>query len=604
MESCMAEKQYMVGKEQISTILGLVKGNRIAIPEIQRPFVWQSTQVRDLIDSLYRSFPVGYIIVWKNADTRVKNIDTTIIPDVIIDGQQRITSLTAALMGQTIVNKQYQKIRIKIAFNPIDEKFETLTPAIEKNPLWIPDISVLFNGEKNSWSLHKEYMQRNADKGLDEQQVGENIMALESIKNSEIGTITLNPDLDIEVVAEIFKRINSKGTPLDQYDFVMSKIASKEAYDGVNIRKTIDYFCHIAKNKADYDTLVQDKEFSETPAFAKLSWIKNKNIGIYSPEYKDVIRVAFTHKFERGKLNDLVLLLSGRNFEKRSWDEEISKQSFATFSDGINNFINKTYFERFLMIIESLGFIDENMISSKTAINFAHSLYLYLKTNVGMEDVQIEKYVQKWFVLSLLTSRYLSSAETHIDEDIKRIKEKGVDVALREMEQNNLSDNFWEYAVPHALETTKDNTAFPALYLASLCKGKNKGFLSKNITVYDMIKRRGDVHHIYPKAYLMKNRYSQTMYNQFANFVYCETPINIKIGEKEPAQYLQEVVDNMGTEQAKLSGITTLPALKENFIECDIPEIVLTGTVENYEEFLATRRNLMAIRIKNYWESL
>lgn len=285
----MSKKQYIVSKEQVSTLLELIRTKRVAIPEIQRPFVWQTTQVRDLIDSLYRSYPVGYIIIWKNSEARLKTATEINTPDVIIDGQQRITSLQAALLGEQVLNSNYKKVPIKISFNPIEEKFETCTPAIEKNTLWIPDISVLFNGKKNALVLFREYMQNNDDKVLDEDMIFNNINSLASISSSEIGTITLDEGLDIEIVAEIFKRINSKGTPLDQYDFVMSKIASKEAYNGVNIRKSIDYFCHLAKNKDDYPLLQQDSEFSETDDFKRLSWVANTNLDVYSPSYKDII---------------------------------------------------------------------------------------------------------------------------------------------------------------------------------------------------------------------------------------------------------------------------------------------------------------------------
>lgn len=599
----MLNQQYIVSKEKVSTLLELIRAKRIAIPEIQRPFVWQTTQVRDLIDSLYRSYPVGYIIIWKNSDARLKNCSDIRAPDVVIDGQQRITSLHAALLGEKVLDSNYKKIPIKIAFDPVNEKFETCTPAIEKNSLWIPDVSVLFNGKKSSLMLFKEYIQNNVDKGLDENIIFNNINSLACIASCEIGTITLDEGLDIEIVAEIFKRINSKGTPLDQYDFVMSKIASKEAYNGVNIRKTIDYFCHLAKNKDDYTLLQQDTDFSETEDFRKLSWVGNTVLDVYAPSYKDIIRVAFTHKFGRGKLNDLVMLLSGRNFEKKTWEENISKSSFELFHEGVDNVINKTNFERFTMILQSLGFIDNRLLPALTTVDFAYSLYLYLKS-IQKEEVFAEKYVQKWLIMSILTERYSSSPETRIDEDIRKIREKGIDTCLQEAEQSYLSTNYWDFALPNSLDTARTSSSLPKLYWAVLCKDKTRGFLSKDRTVYDMIRCRGDIHHLYPKAYLKRNNYKQVAYNQFANFIYLETPLNIKIGDKEPAVYLQEIIDHLGKNDMRLSGITTIEDLKNNLCECDIPEMILDGTVDNYDEFLKNRRKLMAIHIRKYWERL
>ena len=102
----------------ISAILGLIKANDIAIPEIQRPFVWKSKQVRDLMDSLYKGYPVGYIILWKNPNVKLKDGTISAGKKVLIDGQQRVTALMTALAGQNIINEDYKTTRIKIAFDP------------------------------------------------------------------------------------------------------------------------------------------------------------------------------------------------------------------------------------------------------------------------------------------------------------------------------------------------------------------------------------------------------------------------------------------------------------------------------------------------------
>lgn len=265
--------------------------------------------------------------------------------------------------------------------------------------------------------------------------------------------------------------------------------------------------------------------------------------------------------------------------------------------------INETNFERFTMILQSLGFIDNSLLPALTTVDFAYGLYLYLKS-IQKEEVFAEKYVQKWLIMSILTERYSSSPETKIDEDIRKIREKGIETCLQEAEQSYLSSNYWEYALPGNLDTARASSSLPKLYWAVLCKDKTRGFLSKDRTVYDMIRRRGDIHHLYPRAYLKRNNYKQTAYNQFANFVYLETPLNIKIGDKEPVVYLQEIIDHLGTDDMRLSGITTMEDLKNNLKECDIPEMILEGTVDNYDEFLKERRKLMAAHIKRYWESL
>ena len=129
----MSEQKYSVNQHLIEVLLASVKSKEIAIPEIQRPFVWSPSQVRDLLDSLYQGYPIGYLIVWKNPDARLKDGSLSEGKKVLIDGQQRITALSAALLGNPVINKDYKKVRIRIAFNPVEEKFEVANPAIDKN---------------------------------------------------------------------------------------------------------------------------------------------------------------------------------------------------------------------------------------------------------------------------------------------------------------------------------------------------------------------------------------------------------------------------------------------------------------------------------------
>ena len=325
---------YEVNNVGVSTLLGYVRGGIIAIPEIQRPFVWDSTKVRDLIDSLYRGYPVGYIITWKSPDIKLKDGARSEGKQILIDGQQRITALTAALLGQEVLNSNYKKTRIKIAFNIKNEEFQTCNPAIEKQDDWIPDISEFMkDGNVNIWQFVNDYANKYE---MDQNTVNERINKLQQIKNISIGRIELGSSLDIDTVTEIFIRINSQGVVLSQADFAMSKISVNEKYEGNDIRKIIDYFCHFAKTPQDYDTIrTGDESFSSKEVFRKISWIKDKADDIYLPSYTDVLRVAFTYKFRRGKLQDLVSLLSGRDFETREYREDIIEDSYRLLRDGV-----------------------------------------------------------------------------------------------------------------------------------------------------------------------------------------------------------------------------------------------------------------------------
>lgn len=261
---------YDVNNCAVSSLLASIKAGDIAIPEIQRPFVWDSTKVRDLIDSLYNGFPVGYIIVWQNPDVKLKDGRMSQEKKVLIDGQQRITALTAAIVGNEVINSHYKKVPIRIAFNPLEEKFEVLNPAIQKDSTWVPDISKIFDGSFNALRFVHEYSQVNSITDWDQQmRLSDVITKLSAIQNNNLGMITLSHELDIDTVTEIFIRINSKGMVLSQADFAMSKISSNESYGGNIIRKMVDYFCHLKQEPTDYvDIKKNDTEFAATKEFS------------------------------------------------------------------------------------------------------------------------------------------------------------------------------------------------------------------------------------------------------------------------------------------------------------------------------------------------
>ena len=596
----MSSQKYSVNQPLIETLVTWVKSGEIAIPEIQRPFVWSSTKVRDLMDSLYQGYPIGYIIAWRNPNIKLKDGSLSEGKKILIDGQQRVTALTAAIIGQQVVNKDYKKIRIKIAFNPIEEKFETLTPAIEKDKKWVDDISTVFNGDL--FDIVGDYIERNPD--TDKKKVQKVFQDLINIPKKQIGLIELSGDLDIEKVTEIFIRINSQGVELSQTDFVMSKIAANEIYGGNLLRKAIDYFSHLAIAPEFYTHIAEnDNDFVKTDYFSKISWLKNENDDLYDPTYKDVLRVAFTYKFSRGKISDLVSLLSGRNFETREYEESIALNSYTTLIDGVKEFINETNFKRFVMIIKSAGFVTNKLIRSVNALNFAYILYLKLREQ-SYNPSLIEKYVKKWFVLSLLTGRYSGSPESRFDFDIKNISKKNFADSLQEIEDAQLSDAFWNAELIQRLNTSSSTSPVFNVFLASQCYFNEKGFLSKDITVKNLIEQRGDVHHIFPRDILKKKGLTRGQYNQVANYVYIQSEINIKIGNKPIEKYLTGVKDQCNGGGIIYGGITELNLLYDNLKQNAVPDTIFEMTIEDYQEFLMQRRVKMAKKMRDYYEKI
>ncbi len=600
-----SQQNYSVDHYSVEGLLSAVKMGDIAIPDIQRPFVWDSEKVTKLMDSLYNGFPIGYIVTWQSPNIKLKDGSHSAGKKIIIDGQQRITALRTAILGETVKTKDYEDIRIKVAFNPVTKTFMTQNPAIEKNSVWIKDISSFLSGRKKVSALRKEYCRLNPQ--FDEDEVEEVFDSLKELAKKEIGVIKLSGSLDIEMVTEIFIRINSEGVPLNQADFVMSTIAANETYGGNMLRKCIDHFSELAVRPEFYPTLVaNDSEFAESSYCKMVAWLKNENDDIYDPSYVDILRVAFTYKFGRGKMSDLVSLLSGRSFEDRTYMEPIKADTYEKLAEGVKQFINETNFKRFVMIIRSAGFCSSKLIRSQNALNFAYILYLRLR-ELDYKPQDIEKYVRRWFVLSILTGRYSSSPESTFDFDVKQINSEGCfGDFFAGVEAAELSDAFWNFGLVQQLNTSVASSPIFSVFLASQCYQHRRGFLSTAITVQDMIEQKGDVHHIFPRQYLKDNNVPKSMYNQVANYVYTQTEINIKIGKKSPKEYLGYVRDvqcNGG--ETVYGGITDLAVLEENLhTDCCLPANLADMTLEDYPAFLEKRRRLIATRLKEYYFSL
>jgi hypothetical protein len=598
----METQKYSVNQHLIETILAWVRSGEIAIPEIQRPFLWESSKVRDLLDSLYQGYPVGYLIAWRNPNVRLKDGTSSEGKKILIDGQQRVMALTTSILKNYVINQDYKRIRIQIAFHPIQERFEVFNTAIAKDSAWIPDISPIVSGELGLIRLVKEYCEKNSE--ANEEAIEHNLEKLRQITKKQIGLIELSHDLDIETVTDIFIRINSMGVPLSQADFAMSKIASNEQYGGPTLRKCIDYFCHLAVAPEFYPTIVDvDKEFTKTGYFHKISWLKNEIDDLYDPAYNDLLRVAFTTEFERGRLSDLVSLLSGRNFETRTYEEEIAEQSFKKLESGVLNFINETNFKRFVMIIKSAGFITPDLIRSQNALSFAYIVYLKLRSK-DYDQALIEKYVRRWFVMSILTGRYSGSPESKFDFDIKQISTKGMEEYLNDVESAELSDAFWSASLVQSLNTSVASSPYFNVFLASQSKSGDRGFLSKDITVKDLISHRGDIHHVFPRNYLKKHGLKRGQYNQIANYAYTQSEINIKIGDRSPKDYFGKILHQCNNHKLSYGGINDMNDLKANLKENCVPESVFEMEFEDYNEFLCQRRVLISQKIKKYYSSL
>ena len=312
---------------------------------------------------------------------------------------------------------------------------------------------------------------------------------------------------------------------------------------------------------------------------------------------------SFMHIFKRARLAELVQLLSGRDFETREYKEEIAEQTFAGMYKGVTNFVNEYNFKQFMQTIRGAGFIHPKMVTSNMALDFAYALFLMLQDS-DVPVAERKRIVQKWYVLSILTQRYSASPESAFAKDLRVISEVGIEQALKNIEDATLSDNFWQVALVQNLSYASSHNPTYIAYLASQVYDADKSLLSQNIRVSELLTLGGDVHHIFPKKYLIEHGYDRTEYNQTANYAYLDTPVNISVGKKAPKEYFSLALQQCGGEQAKCGSIMNEEDLRANLAINCIPEDIFEMDHTRYNEFLEKRRALMAQKIRKYYESL
>jgi hypothetical protein len=278
----------------------------------------------------------------------------------------------------------------------------------------------------------------------------------------------------------------------------------------------------------------------------------------------------------------------------------IAEESFGKLKKGILAFINRTHFERLTMILRSAGFVTRDLIGGHNAVNFAYIIYLRGRAE-GLPAADLEQLVRRWYVMSILRGRYAGNPETAFDFDIRQVEARGLVSYVNAVIENELPDSFWTGMLPQLMDTSSSSSPYFLCYQAAQVKLGDKGFLSRDITVRDLLLNRTDVHHIYPKKHLKEQGLSRGRYNQIANFVLAQSEINIAISDKPPEKYFAELADQVNGGKRRYGGITDAAELRANLREHCIPESTLDGVIPQYDDFLEARRKLMALKIKHWF---
>lgn len=524
----------------LSKLISDIEMGEIGLPDIQRPFVWKNTKVRDLFDSMYRGYPVGYFLFWENqVGTKTKQIganDHQKIPHLlIVDGQQRLTSLYAVLKGIPVVRENYETEHIEIAFRPTDGTFQVCDAAIKKDPEYLPNVSKLFAATASQYQIVGEYLEQLAlhreknERGfsIEERKFCEqSLQRLFNLTSYPFTTLELSANIDEEQVAEVFVRINSEGKKLNQADFILT-LMSVFWEDG---RKELEDFCRAAR----------------LPSSAGPSSFNH----FVDPSPDQLLRVAIGMAFRRARLKSAYSVLRGKDMETEVFSEEQRDKQFAKLKEAQAHALNLTNWHDFLGILKQSGFTGANLVSSQTTIYYTYILYLIGRVDLKVTPSTLGWVIGRWYFMASLTSRYTGgSPETLMERDLAALRGVATgDEFLAWVERvmvAELTSDFWTVTLPSRLDTSSAISPLIFAYLASLNLFDARALFSKKRTrdVLDpsikSTKSAVERHHLFPKNYLGQLGFkSPRETNQIANYALVEWNDNIAISDTPPSEYL------------------------------------------------------------------
>lgn len=582
----MSETVFKQVNYDLNSLVQYIELGEIGLPDIQRPFVWKNAKVRDLFDSMYKGYPVGYLLLWQNGfsdDARVIGTDTKQKPArlLIVDGQQRLTSLYAVVKRIPVVRENYGSELIHIAFNPLLEKFEVADVAIRRDKSYIPDISILWSRETDLFEIVGHYLSElkgSRDISSDEErQIKRTISKLQSLLSFPLTALELSANISEEDVADVFVRINSKGTPLNQADFILTLMSV--FWDKGRVQ--LEQFCRESRK----------------PSGGKTSPF---NYFIH-PDPDQLLRVSVGIGFKRARLRYVYSLLRGKDLETEQFSDERRIEQFEVLKKAQERVINLQYWHDFMNCLRLAGFRSGSMISSQNNLLFSYILYLIGRTEYNVEEFRLRGVIARWFFMSSLTGRFTGSPESAMEFDLARFREvKDADSFVNILESAcdlALTDDYWKITLPNDLATSSPRSPSLFAYNAALVLLDARALFSK-LKISELLDPvsqgiRGAVerHHLFPKGYLKALGITDLREtNQIANYALVEWGDNMKISDQSPADYLPGLTSRFN--KGELARMCHWHALPENWEQLD------------YREFLEQRRELIAQVILEGYKTL
>ena len=583
----MSETIFEKVDYDLGSLVKYIELGEIGLPDIQRPFVWKNAKVRDLFDSMYRGYPVGYLLFWQSAvseDTRAIGTDSKQKPPrlLIVDGQQRLTSLYAVVRGVKVIRENYESEPIQIAFNPLEEKFEVADAAIRRDKAYIPDMSALWSPETRITKLIRGYLKELREtrevSDEDEAKIEDAILKLQGLLSFPFTALELAAHISEEDVSDVFVRINSKGTPLNQADFILTLMSV--FWD---------------KGRADLETFCRE---ARTPSVSGPSPFNHFIV----PSPDQLLRVSVGLGFKRARLKYVYSILRGKDLDTEKFSDERRVAQFDKLKDSQSRALNLQHWHDFMHCVRQAGFRSGKMISSQNNLLFSYILYLMGRTEFGIDEFRLRQVIARWFFMSSLTGRFTGSPESAMEFDLARFREvKDSDAFLGVLERAcelAMTSDFWSIALPNDLATSSSRSPSLFAYNAGLVLLDAKALFSK-LKISELLDPASQAmrsaverHHLFPKGYLKEELKITELRdtNQIANFALLEWGDNAEISDSPPAEYLPVMRERFS--DAEMQKMYRWHALPEGWESMD------------YRVFLEKRRELIAKVIEDGYQTL
>ena len=590
----MAQELFERVDRKVGNLLNEVIEGKIGLPDLQRPFVWSDTKVRDLFDSMMKGFPVGYVMLWASPEdyTNTKTIGNNEKQfkrpdDLVIDGQQRLTSLLAAISGTKVKDKNFKERRIRISFDPLTREFQSWTNATEKDYQMIADIADVFSAHDNlQTSAYRRNLYKRMDEGrqkkgepilTDEERdvIEDNINLLLNLRNYTIPTLRILSKADEEDVAEIFRRVNSGGQNLNENNFIETLLA---VYDN-DIHDKIMRFCaesRIPANGTSYNHIIQ-------------------------ADPSHIIRVAIAYGFHRARMKYGYKLLRGNDLESGVVSEETRQQNFQIFKAALERVVNLNDWHSFLNLFAKAGYLNKDQVRSDYAVVFSYVFYLIGKYEYNVPQIVLQNAIVRWIFMVTITSFYSNSPESKVERQMADLRQiKTADQFIQYLDDSikrEMNDSYFSISLIENLTSSSANSPVWYGYIAALnIIGHPMLFSTSTLSSFmvlgaDGMKKSIDKHHIFPKHYLETIGIEDDRErNQLANFTYLDYQTNIDISDDAPSMYIDRYKQKLGIE-----------AYEEH---CRNNALPIGFESMEYADFLIERRKLMAEIIKKAYNKL